>query len=185
MKNNDSNDPMTKWRWKMPPIDRNVESTNIKKSCFRLIGILLIGCVCLFVFINVIHSKITKENLDSVSWLPPEAKNISWHGGYSFHIYECDMEEEIALAFAKESGWDFQPIEESKPFEILCYPFSTMSDWQKEISDAYYSKSNSNNMYYRYHLSEGYAYDGSSHRGGVTTAYDSKHKRLFVFISRR
>ena len=177
---------MEKMRWKMSPIDENVESTNKKKSCFGSLVCLLIVCVCLFMFINhLTHFETIKENVDSVSWLPPEAKNISWHDTYNFRAYECDMEEEAALAFAKESGWDFQPIEESEPFEILCYPFSTMSDWQKEISDAYYSKPNHNNMHYRYYLGEGYAYGNMSHRGGVTAAYDSKHKRLFVFIASR
>jgi hypothetical protein len=120
----------------------------------------------------------TAENVQSVSWLPEGATNISYYRSYRFTAYEFDISEEGFQEWAKRWG-QVQPIKDPvrvNRFSTLIQPpsnVSTSSIGQMEVSGTEIDPATAT-------ISDGYFYEKrQSNGGGVCVAYNSKAKRAY------
>ena len=152
---------------------RDMKSTPVaKKSRFKVYHILLL--IFLFSSIGAVfgyreHGKYDyAQNVESVSWLPPTASNVSYYKSYFFTAYEFNIPEKDFLALAKKKKWHVKAIEE--PFPIMRYNYIVESSGEEK----------------RVYISNGYFFE---HRrrdgGGVSVAFDSIENKAYFQSSPR
>ena len=124
------------------------------------------------------------ENLDTVSWLPDEASNISFYRSYRFTAYEFDISE---AGFERWSQWPVNDL--STPKKIARYLVRTEPESPAPSFDATdeqliaYHRARQN-QYAK--ITDGLYYEiEQSNGGGVWVGYDRQKGRVFYQSSPR
>ena len=150
-------------------------------GCFlgsiMLTVVALIYLVVSILFFNVSSPKVG-SHVEQVEWLPKSASDISYyltdHFGW-INVYECTMEEEDFMDFAKKEGWDMQ---EKKQTHL---PYRHKLD----LPSLHYDKGQE----WHYDMVEDVLFytnrKSGTGGGGKIVVYDPKRKRLFYVQAHR
>ena len=128
----------------------------------------------LVVFFGGVHYSNTHpaigENVQSVSWLPSGAKNISYYKTYSWTAYEFDIDEVTFWSWAAK--WQLKEIEEPRKIERHSY-------WN--FIKTYHSEDWSTEVQKHIALVRGGLYDCVSwdNGGGYKVVFDREHRRAY------
>jgi hypothetical protein len=142
---------------------------------------ILIGLLSFLFIAGVVHGLLSKrnpiryaENVDSVTWLPKTARNVSYYISYMYTAYEFDIPEKEFLKWAKKSYWNVSRIK-AEPVSISRYnwPILREFDYHKEFVTRESETSVT--------IEKGYVYKKRFGRsgGGLIVAYDSDINRAY------
>ncbi|PCJ54670.1 MAG: hypothetical protein COA79_21720 [Planctomycetota bacterium] len=154
-----------------------------------VLSILLLCLVLLFSFCAYQITNSEKgENVESVSWLPSTASEISYYKRFSTKAYEFTISETGFLKWAKEKNYKIEPINKVKSnhrYKLLLekpypdeYNYEKLEELRKGKAEVY--------MYYRMvYATKGYYVQdldpGTS--GGYVLLYSTTNNRAYYFWS--